>query len=47
VWRVRSYDAGTAYLEAAEEPEGAPGGPTATPIGLGDDPLTVEILSAA
>jgi len=33
-------------LEAADDTSGAPSSPPATPIGLGDDPLTLEILSA-
>lgn len=48
-WRVRHYDGGTAFLEAAEDGGGAGGagasaGPGVLPLTLGDEPLTVEVL---
>jgi hypothetical protein len=45
-WRIARYLESSAYLEPLEDPSGAPGSPLATPIGLGDEPLTLEILSA-
>ena len=51
LWRVREYLGQTVLLEPAEPlpVDGAPtpSAPTVIPTGLGDDPLTVEILSAA
>jgi hypothetical protein len=47
MWRIQRYERSSAFLEAADDPAGAPGGPTLSPTGLGDEPLTVEILSAA
>ena len=47
-WRIARYEGTGAFVEAVdEEPSGAPSGPASTPLGLGDDPLTLEILSAA
>jgi hypothetical protein len=48
---VREYVGHAAFLDSAE-PEPVDGAPTPTapriiPTGLGDEPLTVEILSAA
>ena len=47
-WRIARYEGTTAFLEAlVEDPSGAPSGPTVNPLGLGDEPLTREILSVA
>ena len=51
-WRVRRYEGGTAFLEAAEDGDGAGGagasaGPGVLPFTLGDEPLTVEVLAEA
>ena len=45
-WRIARYQGTSAYLEPLDDASGAPGSPLATPLGLGDDPLTLEILSA-
>jgi len=51
VWRVREYVRNAAVLEAVDMPavDGAPtpSGLTIVPTGLGEEPLTVEILAAA
>lgn len=47
MWRIQRYERTTAFLEPVDDPAGAPPGPTLSPTGLGDEPLTVEILSAA
>ncbi|HEX2426407.1 MAG TPA: hypothetical protein VHI53_00670 [Gaiellaceae bacterium] len=47
-WRVRSFTGRVALLESAEQPvdgDGAGGGPVVIPTPLGDQPLTLEILS--
>jgi hypothetical protein len=47
-WRVRSFTGRVALLESAEQPvdgDGAAGGPVVIPTPLGDQPLTLEILS--
>ena len=46
-WRIARYEGTSAYLEPLDDPSGAPTSPLTTPIGLGDEPLTVEVLSAA
>ena len=51
LWRVREYVGQTVLLESAEplpvDGVPTPSAPTVIPTGLGDEPLTVEILSAA
>jgi hypothetical protein len=47
MWRVRRYEGSTAFLEAVDDPAGAPGGSATLPTGLTDEPLTLEILSVA
>jgi len=51
MWRVREYVRDAALLEPADPPavDGAPTprGLTVVPTGLGEEPLTVEILTAA
>jgi hypothetical protein len=47
LWRVRSFSGRAALLESAEQPDSdsAAGGPVVIPTPLGDQPLTLEILS--
>jgi hypothetical protein len=50
LWRVRSFSGRAALLESAEQPvdgdgNAAAGGPVVIPTPLGDEPLTLEILS--
>jgi hypothetical protein len=46
-WRIVRYEGTAALVEPIEvEASGAPTGPPVNPLGLGDEPLTVEILSA-
>ena len=46
LWRVDSYEGPVAYLEAAEE-HGQIGGAVIIPTPLGEDPLTLEVMSIA
>jgi hypothetical protein len=42
---VRHYNGDAAYLEEADAQPGPAGGPTIRPDALGDEPLTLEVLS--